>query len=128
MRRAAAALLAAFLLAALAPLRPAAADDAEANALFEAKCSICHDAQVEDFERGIHGSLHASGDADAPDCVACHGRHGIMESEIPTGAPEWLHDAVLASPTHRRNVPTLCSRCHQEGAQRHLPRKQISRH
>lgn len=81
-------------------------------------CSICHDAEVRDYRRGIHGSLHEKGDANAPACVDCHGTHDIMESRLPQrdGLTAAIRERILAAPTHRRNVPALCARCHQEGA------------
>jgi cytochrome b subunit of formate dehydrogenase len=68
-------------------------------------CGICHAEPVEQYNTGIHGSLHAQGDPDAPTCLECHGKHDILAKEIPS------------SPTFKRNVPTLCSTCHRAGEQ-----------
>jgi hypothetical protein len=42
-------------------------------------CSVCHEGQVADYERGRHGQLHAANDPSAPRCTDCHGEHGILE-------------------------------------------------
>jgi cytochrome b subunit of formate dehydrogenase len=70
-------------------------------------CSICHAEEVAVYETSIHGKLGDQGDVDAPDCKVCHvgelGSHHIL----PHTKPE--------SPTHVRNIPDLCGRCHDEG-------------
>jgi cytochrome b subunit of formate dehydrogenase len=88
------------------------------NAGAPVRCGTCHEDIVRQHTRGIHGSLVADGVEAAPSCVDCHGQHGIMESRLPEGSPvePWLRSAILASPTHRRNVPDLCAECHREGA------------
>ena len=68
-------------------------------------CGICHAEPVTDFTNGIHGRLHAAGDPDAPSCLDCHGKHDILLKEVPS------------SPTFKRNVPTLCAKCHRAGEQ-----------
>jgi cytochrome b subunit of formate dehydrogenase len=79
-------------------------------------CAVCHEAQSADFERGVHGSLRAKGDQNAPTCIDCHGTHGVLEYQVPEGADEAVATLVRGSPTYRRNVPELCARCHREGA------------
>jgi cytochrome b subunit of formate dehydrogenase len=79
-------------------------------------CGVCHDAQVSDYRRGRHGQLHAAGDANAPTCVDCHGRHDILENSVPEDASPMLQALVRQSPTFSRNVPALCAKCHREGA------------
>ncbi|HOV74007.1 MAG TPA: cytochrome c3 family protein [Candidatus Hydrogenedentes bacterium] len=66
-------------------------------------CSICHEDQVQQHRKGIHGQLLAAGDADAPECLDCHNGHGTQSKNDP------------ASPTFPKNVPDLCGRCHREG-------------
>ena len=66
-------------------------------------CSICHAEEVQIFKTGIHGRLRDQGDPDAPDCTTCHGTHGTLKHESP------------ASPTHVRQIPNLCGRCHDNG-------------
>ncbi|MCC6409405.1 MAG: hypothetical protein IT453_19760 [Planctomycetes bacterium] len=79
-------------------------------------CSVCHEAPSVDYKRGRHGALHAAGDANAPMCIDCHGKHGILESSIAEDATSELKDLVRTSPTYSRNVPELCARCHRDGA------------
>ena len=68
-------------------------------------CSACHAGPVDEYNNGIHGSLRAEGDPDAPACLDCHGKHDVLAKEIP------------ASPTFKRNVPGLCATCHRVGEQ-----------
>jgi cytochrome b subunit of formate dehydrogenase len=79
-------------------------------------CSVCHEGEVGDYERGVHGSLHAKNDPNAPYCTDCHGTHEVLEHQIADDTPAAVKDLVRASPTYSRNVPDLCARCHQEGA------------
>ena len=66
-------------------------------------CSVCHAAQVAEFEQSTHGTLLAAGDPDAPSCLDCHDKHATQGKALPT------------SPTFARNVPSLCSGCHRAG-------------
>ncbi len=66
-------------------------------------CSICHADPVSEYEGGIHGSLHAAGDPDAPTCLDCHDHHATQDHDWP------------GSPTFSQNVPELCARCHRQG-------------
>ncbi len=52
------------------------------------------------WKQGPHGRLFASGDARGPDCVTCHGVHGIRSR----------HDK--ASPTYRTRIAASCGACH----------------
>ena len=36
-------------------------------------CTMCHDDQVESYEKGIHGQRARRGDRNAPGCADCHG-------------------------------------------------------
>jgi len=54
------------------------------------------------FSISLHGKLTASGDADAPDCATCHGKHAIASPSSPT------------APVHRSNVAKLCGGCHSD--------------
>ena len=67
-------------------------------------CSICHAGPVTEYRASLHGTLAAEGVADAPVCLDCHDKHATLQQDNP------------ASPTYPRNVPDLCSTCHQEGA------------
>ncbi|MGD2110708.1 MAG: cytochrome c3 family protein, partial [Phycisphaerae bacterium] len=80
-----------------------------------AKCDLCHELEVQDYDRGRHGQLHAAGDPNAPSCVDCHGKHEILEHSVPEGATGVLAAIIRESPTYSRNIPTLCARCHREG-------------
>ncbi|MCP4247853.1 MAG: DUF4405 domain-containing protein [bacterium] len=82
-----------------------------------ANCALCHEPAVSDYGRGRHGQLHAAGDPNAPYCTDCHGRHDMMEHTAPEGATALLSAAIRESPTYSRNIPTLCGKCHREGAQ-----------
>jgi len=66
-------------------------------------CSICHADVVEIYKQSIHGKLEDQGDPDAPACLVCHGSHGIKRHSDQD------------SPTHVRNIPDLCGKCHAEG-------------
>ncbi len=66
-------------------------------------CSICHTAQVDDYNISLHGQKHAVGDKLAPYCTDCHTTHNVQSKKN------------ITSPTFARNVPELCGRCHREG-------------
>jgi cytochrome b subunit of formate dehydrogenase len=66
-------------------------------------CSICHEEQVAQHTKSIHGKHLAEGDKDAPACLDCHKGHGTQSKSDPT------------SPTFVKNIPELCGNCHREG-------------
>jgi len=66
-------------------------------------CSICHAAQVEEYQGSRHGTLFAEGDEDAPSCQDCHEKHATTAKVLPS------------SRTFPRNVPQLCADCHRVG-------------
>ncbi len=66
-------------------------------------CSICHAAEVQDYQLSTHGQLLAEGDADVPVCLTCHETHNTMAHRMPTAR------------TFARNVPKLCGECHAAG-------------
>ncbi|HEX9690906.1 MAG TPA: cytochrome c3 family protein [Gemmatimonadales bacterium] len=66
-------------------------------------CAGCHDAEVTEYQGGIHGVLAAQGDEDAPGCLDCHDQHATLGQHVPT------------SSTFPQNVPALCAQCHREG-------------
>jgi cytochrome b subunit of formate dehydrogenase len=67
-------------------------------------CGSCHDDVQLDYDSGIHGMALNRGQAFAPKCSECHGKHDIL----PVTDPE--------SPAYKMNVPFLCGKCHREGA------------
>jgi cytochrome b subunit of formate dehydrogenase len=67
-------------------------------------CSLCHDGPAADHAISLHGVAVARGDPLAPSCADCHGNHGILPASDPR------------SPTAIVNIPSLCGRCHREGA------------
>jgi cytochrome b subunit of formate dehydrogenase len=72
-----------------------------AQQIAPAKCLRCHADEVKDFKLSIHGQAAASGDAQAPKCVSCHGEvHRILAS----------NDA--SSPVAKRNLADTCASCH----------------
>jgi cytochrome b subunit of formate dehydrogenase len=65
------------------------------------RCAQCHADEVKDFKQSVHGQAAASGDAQAPNCLSCHGEvHQIQSSS----------DA--SSPVAKRNVADTCATCH----------------
>jgi cytochrome b subunit of formate dehydrogenase len=80
-------------------------------------CSICHEAEVSNYSAGIHGRLHAKGDAKAPYCTDCHGTHETLEHATGADSPDSVKQMVHESPTFALKVPLLCARCHQRGGQ-----------
>ena len=79
-------------------------------------CSICHEAQVSDYNAGVHGRLHAKGEVNAPYCTDCHGTHETLEHKAAENAPASVKQMVRESPTYILKVPALCARCHRRGA------------
>ncbi len=52
------------------------------------------------YSLSLHGRLSSEGDADAPNCAVCHGKHAILSPTSPR------------SPVNRANVAKLCGGCH----------------
>ena len=74
---------------------------ATAAAIAPLKCAQCHADEVKDFKASIHGQAAASGDANAPKCVSCHGEiHRVQTSS----------DA--SSPVAKKNLADTCAACH----------------
>lgn len=77
-------------------VQPIAGDDA----LAANTCGSCHTTVFDQYQVSIHGeALLARGDTNAPDCVDCHGVHGI---DNPTTAQA------------RNRSPELCATCHAD--------------
>ncbi|MCF7800869.1 MAG: cytochrome c3 family protein [Candidatus Marinimicrobia bacterium] len=66
-------------------------------------CSICHEAQGEDFRHSIHGELIVKNDPNGPTCTECHGDHSVQGRANPE------------SPIFPTNIPNLCGNCHRTG-------------
>ncbi len=66
-------------------------------------CTACHAEIGEIYAKSIHGQLSAKKSPDAPECIDCHGTHGIRGHIEPD------------SKTYARNVPALCGGCHRTG-------------
>ncbi len=54
------------------------------------------------FSLSLHGKLTAAGDANAPDCSSCHGKHDVLSPSSPL------------SPVNRANVAGVCKGCHAD--------------
>jgi predicted CXXCH cytochrome family protein len=67
-------------------------------------CGNCHDDAQLEYDSGIHGMAFNQGQAYAPKCTECHGKHEILSIADPN------------SPSYKMNVPFLCGKCHREGA------------
>jgi cytochrome b subunit of formate dehydrogenase len=65
-------------------------------------CAVCHNQQVEMFNKSSHGQLFKQNNPDAPGCVDCHGTHAMLSKKN------------VVSPTYPSNVPALCAECHKE--------------
>ena len=67
-------------------------------------CGSCHGDADKEFKEGIHGKALAKKEPHAPTCFECHGNHYILSSRNPR------------SLTYKINIPSLCGKCHREGA------------
>jgi len=67
------------------------------------ECGTCHAEEQKLHAESLHGKAVARGDAFAPHCVDCHGRHDISRARGPNSnvAPQ--------------RIPFVCGRCHTEG-------------
>ncbi len=65
-------------------------------------CGKCHEKELAEFNRGIHGRALEAGIKDAPTCVDCHGEHDIE--------PPKSDESSIAAQTISR---TTCPRCHE---------------
>lgn len=62
-------------------------------------CGMCHSDVADEYV--YHGRLKVGENADIPDCVHCHGSHGILPHED------------TKSPTYPANLSRTCGQCHQ---------------
>ena len=66
-------------------------------------CGKCHEKELEEYNRSIHGRAFTAGIQDAPVCNDCHGEHNI-------GGP----DTYGSSVSPRKIVTETCTRCHDD--------------
>lgn len=68
-----------------------------------ATCGKCHELEMKEFEKSIHGKALLAGIKDSPTCTDCHGEHDIEPPEKDT------------SPVGRELVSkSTCPRCHDD--------------
>jgi formate dehydrogenase gamma subunit len=69
-------------------------------------CSRCHEEQSLSYGTSVHGAARIghirNGKHAAPQCVDCHGSHGILTASSPT------------SPLHFTNLAKTCGQCHEQ--------------
>jgi cytochrome b subunit of formate dehydrogenase len=68
-------------------------------------CGACHRREAREQRASLHGAAEAAGDALAPNCASCHGKHDVLSASNP------------AAPTAVMNIPMLCGTCHKEGSE-----------
>ena len=71
----------------------------------QAACQNCHRDAAADFGRGSHGLALRRGEPSAPNCVSCHGSHGVMSARAV--------DALTSAPRQ----PMTCGRCHRKASE-----------
>lgn len=69
----------------------------------EVECGTCHDDIAKKYDASLHGRKVQEGEALAPRCWDCHGKHDIRP-----------HDDAKAQ-TAKFNIPVMCATCHKEG-------------
>ncbi len=57
---------------------------------------------VQSYNNSVHGSALHNGNADAANCIDCHGSHIVLKG------------SDSKSLVNRLNIPTTCGRCHQQ--------------
>ena len=62
-------------------------------------CGRCHTTTFEEYKESVHGEAILSGNEDVPNCIDCHGVHGIQH---PTTS------------LFRNRSPELCAECHAD--------------
>jgi len=71
-------------------------------------CSRCHEQQSLSYGTSVHGEARIgrihNGKHVAPQCVDCHGTHGMLAVTLP------------ASPLYFTKLASLCGRCHEQEA------------
>lgn len=67
-------------------------------------CGACHSDELDVYKNSLHGQAMAKGDALAPSCADCHGKHDIKPASEPDSATNAIH------------IPDTCGGCHAEDA------------
>ncbi|MEW5806275.1 MAG: cytochrome c3 family protein [Acidobacteriota bacterium] len=65
-------------------------------------CAQCHAKESQGYYQSIHGKALISGIKEAPNCVSCHGSHGIQ----PVKSPQ--------APVSTANLVSTCLSCHAD--------------
>lgn len=63
-------------------------------------CGRCHEQQSLTYDASVHGIALRAGNASAPTCTDCHGRHDVLSHTSP------------ASPLYFSNIAKTCGNCH----------------
>lgn len=74
-----------------------------ARAHIHTTCGKCHEKELNEFNRSIHGRALVAGIKDAPTCVDCHGEHDIEP-------PRSESSSVAAQKVSR----SMCPKCHED--------------
>jgi len=65
-------------------------------------CGQCHEKEMNEYRRSVHGQAAANGETDTPVCTGCHSDHEILPVDDPN------------SPVFPANVSmTTCAPCHE---------------
>ena len=72
-------------------------------------CARCHVPAAESLRRDAHWMARATGNAQAPTCVSCHGSHGVRSRTDPD------------SPSFSANVAGQCAGCHARAFDEYRP-------
>jgi len=67
------------------------------------RCGACHVSEQRQYSESVHGYALERGNARAPTCAGCHGKHDIRRSDDPE------------SRTYHTRVAETCSGCHSTG-------------
>ncbi|MDZ7777139.1 MAG: cytochrome c3 family protein [Bacteroidales bacterium] len=68
-------------------------------------CAGCHESPNEKYKHSLHGEALAQKKHLAPNCITCHGGHGVLSPSDENAE------------TYVMNIPALCGECHKEGTE-----------
>lgn len=80
-------------------IKPVTSNKQETNKL----CAGCHNSPNAKYHRSLHGEALDKNKYLAPNCISCHGGHGV------------LSPSNEKAKTYVMNIPGLCGECHKEG-------------